>query len=65
MTEQTLRLAPGCTVVIAAFDDVPEHRFQVEEILDDCITGIALTGPFAGDYGEPELALILRVVSQD
>lgn len=65
MTEQTLRLTPGCTVVIAAFDDVPEHRFQVEEILADCVTGIALTGPFAGDYGEPELALILRVVSQD
>ena len=65
MTEQTLRLTPGCTVVIAAFDDVPEHHFQVEEILDDCVTGIALTGPFAGDYGEPELALILRVVSQD
>ncbi|WP_288075329.1 hypothetical protein [Pseudomonas sp.] len=65
MTEQTLRLTPGCTVVIAAFDDVPEHRFKVEEILDDCVTGIALTGPFAGDYGEPELALILRVVSQD
>ena len=65
MTEQTLRLTPGCTVVIAAFDDVPEHRFKVEEILDDCVTGVALTGPFAGDYGEPELALILRVVSQD
>ena len=65
MTEQTLRLTPGCTVVIAAFDDVPEHRFQVEEILDDCVTGVALTGPLAGDYGEPELALILRVVSQD
>jgi hypothetical protein len=65
MTEQTPRLTPGCTVVIAAFDDVPEHRFKVEEILDDCVTGVALTGPFAGDYGEPELALILRVVSQD
>ena len=65
MTEQTLRLTPGCTVVIAAFDDVPEHRFKVEEILDDCVTGVALTGPFAGDYGEPELTLILRVVSQD
>lgn len=45
-------MKPGDVVVIGAFDEVPEHWFQVEDVLDDCITGVALTGPLAGEYGE-------------
>jgi len=35
MTEHQndLPLTPGCIVLIAAFDDVPEHSFRVEEVL--------------------------------
>lgn len=51
----------GDVVVIGAFDEVPEHLFRIEDVLDDCITGVALTGPLAGEYGEPELAMVLRV----
>ena len=65
MTEQDLPLTPGCIVVIAAFDDVPEHTFRVEEVFEDCVTGIALTGPLAGEYGEPDIELILRVLSTE
>ena len=57
-------MMPGDVVVIAAFDDVPEHEFLVDEVLDDCVTGVALTGPFAGEYGEPELSMIVRVLGQ-
>ena len=65
MTEHQndLPLTPGCIVLIAAFDDVPEHSFRVEEVFEDCVTGIALTGPLAGEYGEPDLSLILQVLS--
>ena len=56
MDRSTLR--PGAIVVIAAFDDIPEHLFQIDEVHEDCVTGIALSGPFEGEYGEPELALI-------
>ena len=62
MTE--LNITPGCIVRIAAFDDVPEHHFLVEEVFEDCITGTALTGPFAGDYGEPDIALVLQVLTR-
>ncbi|PZQ99699.1 MAG: hypothetical protein DI533_03310 [Cereibacter sphaeroides] len=55
-------IRPGDTVVIAAFDDVPEHQFQVDDVLDDCITGFALTGPLAEEYGEPEFEQVLRVL---
>ena len=65
MTEQDLPLTPGCVVLIAAFDDVPEHTFRVEEVFEDCVTGTALTGPFAGEYGEPDLELILGVLSTE
>jgi hypothetical protein len=51
-------LKPGVIVVIAAFDDIPEHLFQIDEVHADCVTGIALSGPFAGEYGEPDIALI-------
>ena len=64
MTEHQndLPLTPGCIVLIAAFDDVPEHTFRVEEVFEDCVSGMALTGPLAGEYGEPDLSLILRVL---
>ena len=52
----------GDVVVIGAFDDVPEHEFLVEEVFEDCVTGVALTGPLAGVYGEPSVEMILRVV---
>ena len=57
-------LHPGCIVLIAAFDDIPEHQFQVEEVFDDLVTGTALTGPFAGKYGEPDIEMIVQVISQ-
>lgn len=56
-------MKPGDVVVIAAFDEVPEHQFRVDEVFEDCVTGVALTGPLAGEYGEPELAMIVRVAS--
>ena len=56
-------LAPGCIVLISAFDDVPEHQFEVEEVFEDLVTGVVLTGPLAGEYGEPNLEMILRVLS--
>ena len=59
-----LTITTGCTVLIAGFDDIPEHSFLVEVVYEDCITGIALTGPFAGEYGEPDIALVLRVLSR-
>ena len=51
MTEhhKDLPLTPGSVVLIAAFDDVPEHSFCVEEVFEDYVTGIALTGPLAGN----------------
>lgn len=55
-------MRPGDVVVIGAFDEVPEHEFLVEEVHEDYVTGVALTGPLAGEYGEPELAMIVRVV---
>ncbi|MGJ8588511.1 MAG: hypothetical protein ACSHXW_15980 [Yoonia sp.] len=51
-------IRPGDVVTIQAFDDVPEHLFCVEEVHDDCVTGVALTGPLAGEYGEPDLSLV-------
>ena len=58
-------MKPGDVVVIAAFDEVPEHWFAIEEVLDDCVTGTAITGPLAGEYGEPEVSMILRVLTPD
>ena len=51
-------LKPGAIVVIAAFDDIPEHLFRIDEIYEDFVTGMALSGPFEGEYGEPDVALI-------
>ena len=58
-----LDLTPGCTVLISGFDDIPEHQFLVEEIFGDLITGRALTGPLAGEYGEPDIERVLKVLS--
>ena len=58
-----LTITPGSTVLIAGFDDIPAHQFLVEEVFQDCITGTALTGPLSGEYGEPDLDLVVRVLS--
>ena len=60
-----LNITSGSTVLIAGFDDIPSHQFLVEEVFEDCITGSALTGPLAGEYGEPDIELVLRVLSPD
>ena len=60
-----LDLRPGCIVLIEGFDDIPEHEFRIEEIYEEFVTGMALSGPFAGEYGEPDIKLVLRVLSQD
>jgi hypothetical protein len=58
-------MKPGDVVVIGAFDDVPEHWFRVEEVYEDCIGGVALTGPLQGEYGEPELSMVIRVLDPE
>ena len=58
-------ITPGSTVLIAGFDDIPSHQFLVEEVFEDCITGTALTGPLAGEYGEPDIELVLRVLAPE
>ena len=58
-----LLITPGCVVLIKGFDDIPAHQFLVDEVFDDFITGTALTGPLAGEYGEPEMTLVLEVLS--
>lgn len=51
-------LRPDAVVVIRAFDDIPEHDFLIHSVEEDRVTGVALTGPFAGSYGEPPLELV-------
>jgi hypothetical protein len=58
-----LNIISGCIVLIEGFDDIPAHQFLVDEVFDDFITGKALTGPLAGEYGEPEITLVLEVLS--
>ena len=53
-----MTIEPGSIVTILAFDDVPEHQFRVDEVFEDGVGGIALTGPLAGEYGEPDWSLI-------
>jgi hypothetical protein len=60
-----LDIKPGCIVLIEGFDDIPEHEFRIEEIYEEFVTGMALSGPFAGEYGEPDIKFVLRVLSQD
>ena len=52
-------------MLIAGFDDIPEHQFQVDEVYEDLVTGTVLTGQLAGEYGEPEIELITAVISQE
>jgi len=59
---EKLNLTSGCIVLIAAFDDIPEHSFLVDEVYDDCITGVAQSGSLVGEYGEPDLSLVVRVL---
>ena len=42
-------LHPGCIVLIAGFDDIPEQQFQIDEVCEDLVTGTVLTGPLAGE----------------
>lgn len=58
-----LIITPGCVVLIKGFDDIPAHHFLVGEVFDGFITGKALTGPLAGEYGEPEMTLVFEVLS--
>ena len=58
-----LNIIPGCVVLIEGFDDIPAHQFLVDEVFGDFITGKALTGPLTGEYGEPEITFVLRVLS--
>ena len=55
-----LDIRPGCIVLIAGFDDIPEHEFRIEEIYEEFVTGMALSGPFAGEYGEPDKEMIVK-----
>lgn len=55
-------LKEGDVVVIGAFDDWPEHLFEVDDTFEDCVSGYSITGPLVGVYGEPGFEMILRVV---
>ena len=59
-----LEIKPGDVVVIGGFDDIQDHQFQVEEVYEDLVTGTVLTGPLAGEYGEPDIEMIVEVISQ-
>ena len=48
--QDTSDLTPRMHVLMRAFDDVPEHVFEVHTIEDDLVTGQTLTGPLAGEY---------------
>lgn len=56
MTPGTVRT--GDVFIVQAFDEVPEHLFQIEDVYEDHMTGVTLTGPLAGEYEEPEIGLI-------
>ena len=62
MPVQRKDLFPGCIVLIAAFEDVPEHQLLVQDVFEESIGGMALTGPFAGAYGEPDLSQIIAIL---
>ena len=61
---QTLEIKPGDVVVIGGFDDIPDHQFRVEEVYEDLVTGTVLTGPLTGEYGEPDIEMIVEVISK-
>ena len=64
MTVTLKDLRSGCIVLIEGFDDIPEHEFRIEEIYEEFVTGVALSGPFAGEYGEPDIEMIVKLISQ-
>ena len=51
-------------MLIEGFDDIPEHEFRIEQIYEEFVTGMALYGPFAGEYGEPDIEMIVKLISQ-
>jgi hypothetical protein len=55
-------LRVGVVVQLAAFDDVPSHSFVVHTVEEDCVTGVAQSGPLKGQYGEPALSMITEVL---
>ena len=57
-----LDIRPGDVVVIGGFDDITDHQFQVEEVFEDLVTGTVLTGPLAGEYGEPDIEMIIALI---
>lgn len=57
-------LEAGMVVTILAFDDIPEHHFQIDEVHDDCIGGYSLNGPLKGEYGEPSFDMIKLIVTE-
>ena len=61
---QILEIKPGDVLVTRGFDDIPEHQFQLEEVQEDLVTGTVLTGPLAGEYGEPDREMIVKIISQ-
>ena len=44
-------LDEGDIVLIAAFDDIPEHPFRVDSVFVDCVGGVSLSGPLKDEYG--------------
>lgn len=60
-----MELAEGTVVIIRAFDDIPEHTFRIDYVFDDCVGGYSLTGPLAGEYGEPDFDMIVGIVPED
>jgi len=61
MTQTISMLRPGDIVAIRALDDIPEHLFKIQTIEDGYLTGMALSGPLQGCYGEPDMSLVLRI----
>ena len=45
--QDTSDITPGTRALLRAFDDVPEHVFELHTIEDGYVTGMALTGPLA------------------
>jgi len=60
--EAVAMIRVGGVVVIGALAEVPEHEVLVEELFEDCMVGVALTGPLAGEYGARILEMIVRVL---
>ena len=41
--------------------DIPEARFRIRSVFDDCVGGYSLEGPLVGEYGEPPKDTITAV----